>query len=246
EHVVDALVEASRSLGIEVRLDHEVRAVEADGDGERVTATCGAETVRFDADLVVHGAGRAPNVESLALEVPGIAPTDRGLPVDDRARCIGAPHVLAGGDVADAGHPKLLRVASHHASVISSALRGEEDGPTLEDVVPVAVVFTAPRLAGIGLTERAARERGHSVRVRTEPEKTWKLLRESNARAFAFKTIVDDETDRILGAFVLAPGAEALIDLIALAIDADLPADALKRPLYGYPALGGHVGAMIP
>ncbi len=243
-HVVDALLRASSDLGIRVHLEREAGRVEVGSDGVLVHCTGGGERRAFAADLVVHGAGRRPNCDHLGLDAAGIEFGDRGIPVDEHGRCRGAPHVYAGGDVADTGHPKLLRAASHHGRVIAAHLRGDST-PTIDPFVGVSVVFTAPRLAGVGSTEDAARAAGRNIATTTEPEQTWRIYREQNVSSFAFKTIVDAESRRILGAWALGHQADELINLAALAMHAKLTVDELNGINLGFPTIGGNMTSLF-
>lgn len=244
--LVERMIDASRQIGIDVRRGHRVCGLAADQGATAVmVADTPAATRALVADLVVHGAGRTPNVDALDLQAAGIAASNQGVLVDDRGRCRGNPDVYAGGDAADTGQPKLLQVASHAGRVIRADLLGDAS-PSTGDVRPVAVLFTTPELAGVGLTEEQARAAGHDVKVRTGPdERLWKIHRQRNQSVFRYKTITAADDARILGAWVLGEGAASLVNLVALAMANDLQVDDVRRPLYGYPTLSGHVGALF-
>src|SRR6266516_6116020 len=97
------------------------------------------------------------------------------------------------------------------------------------------VTFTIPPLAGVGLTEAEARRQQLAFRVKSEETSGWYSNRRVNQSAAMFKTLVDNESDRILGAHLLGEHAEEVINLFALAIRQDLTATDLKHQLYSYP-----------
>jgi glutathione reductase (NADPH) len=108
------------------------------------------------------------------------------------------------------------------------------------------VVFTLPPLARVGLTEAEARERQLDVRVKSEDTSGWYSNRRVAETAAMFKVIVDSKGERIVGAHVLGPHAEEVINLFALAIRSGLPAADVKHLLYAYPTGGSDVPYMIP
>lgn len=242
QDLVRGLLDSSRDVGLDIRTDTRVEAIERRGD-HFVVRTSGQASV--DADFVVHGAGRVPNIDSLDLDAAGIHSSDDGVEIDEFGRCVGNEHIYAGGDVADTSHPRLLQVAVHHARVIRSHLL-DEDGPRISDKHPVSVLFTTPELAGVGLTEVDARATGRSIDVHNGPDgKLWKIHRQLHQDTLRFKTILDRDTGAILGAWVLGAGAGDLINLVALAMENDLTPDDLREPLYGYPTISGHVGSLF-
>jgi len=245
--LADLLVEAAPEIGIRVEQNaRATRIVERGSEFEiRVEAGDGGPARTETADLVIHGAGRVPAVEALDLAAAGLEAAPLGIAVDRFGRCLGNPDVYAGGDAADALQPKLLRAATHQARVISAHLLGQ-DGPDLESLQPVAVLFTSPPLAGIGMTEEQARASGLPISVNKGPEaQAWKILRQMNQPLFAYKSIVHRETDQILGAWVLGEEADAIVNLVALGLTHGIPAKELGRPLYGYPTVSGNVASLF-
>ena len=244
--MVGHLVAATRDLGIEVRLNARVAAVErrdARAQVVMIEREDGDPAEAGTHDLVVHGAGRVPSIAGLDVGEAGLEVGERGLLVDERGRCRGNPDVLAGGDVAETSLPMLLQVASHHARVLTATLL-DEQGPTMTDARPVSVLFTTPELAGVGVTEEDARRDGASPRVVTGPDKRWKAHRQLAQEVLRYKTITD-EGGHVLGAWVLGVGASDLVNLVALAMANDLTVDDLRAPLYGYPTISGHVASLF-
>ena len=89
-------VEASETEGIDVRTGVDIENIEKHGNGFAVRT---AQGERFETDLVVHGAGRVPDLETLGLEAAGIEYSDRGIAVD-RAMRTSNRQVFAVGDCA--------------------------------------------------------------------------------------------------------------------------------------------------
>ena len=62
-----------------------------------------------------------------------------------------------------------------------------------------SVAFTIPPIAGVGLSEREARERGLKFRIQSQKASDWFTARQSAETVYGFKVLVEEETDRVLG-----------------------------------------------
>lgn len=110
--LVDLLVERTHDLPVDVRVGTAVTSVERTGDGYRVHADQEGRSLRFDADLVVHAAGRVPNLGGLDLEAGNVAAGKRGVEVDGHLRSTTNPRVFAAGDAVASGMPLTPRPAT--------------------------------------------------------------------------------------------------------------------------------------
>ncbi|HEY3356451.1 MAG TPA: NAD(P)/FAD-dependent oxidoreductase, partial [Polyangia bacterium] len=95
--LVARLVEHSRQLGIDVVLEAEAQAIRPAADGYAVLARTPAGTRTVAADLVVHGAGRVPDIDDLDCAVGGVERDRRGVVVDDHLQSVSNPVVYAAG-----------------------------------------------------------------------------------------------------------------------------------------------------
>src|SRR5262249_9270549 len=110
--LVDLLVERSRSLGIDVRLASTVTRVERSGAAFIIHANAERRSSRLEADLVVHGAGRVPEIDDLNLEAAGVAWDRNGVAVNEYLQSPSNPSIYAAGDAAATGAPRLTPVAA--------------------------------------------------------------------------------------------------------------------------------------
>lgn len=244
--VVESLLNHTRGIGIDVRIGTAVTAVEAEGDGYRVRFDTLTGQAEAEADLVVHGAGRVPNTDGLGLATGNVAADERGaVHVNDYLQSVSNPRVYAAGDVAvPSGSLPLTPVAAHEGLVVAAnLLRGNTTKPDYRGIS--SVVFTAPPLASVGLTEAGARAEGLRVRVKAQETGTWHSNRRVREPAGMFKTVVDDGTDRLLGAHVFGPQADDLINVFALAIRHELTSASLRRMIYAYPTRGSDIPYML-
>ncbi len=241
--LVVALVDHTRRLGVDVRTGAEVTRVGREAGMLAVTATSGGGDERFVADLVVHGAGRAPAVDGLDLEAAGIAYTPRGIEVTDYLSSVSNRAVFAAGDVVNRG-PALTPVAGYDGRIAAANLLNGLSEKADYSAIP-STVFTIPPLASVGLLEAEARKRGFDVDVRSGDMSGWYSSRRVGERAAAYKTIVERGTGRILGAHLLGPHASEVINLFALAMRTGATAEHLKTVLFGYPTGASDVQYML-
>lgn len=248
--LVDRLVADTRSIGISVELGTEPKSLRRESDGSLLlTAHRGRpgapdQTVLYQADLVVHGAGRTPAVRELDLATAGVESTAEGITVTDALRSVSNPHVYAAGDCAATGQPKLTPVADEQGAAIARTLIDGRDSRPGYGPVP-RVVFTVPPLAAIGLTEEEAASRGLSFDIRTDETTRWTTNRKVSAGVAGYKILIETGTNRVLGAHLLGPGADETINLFALAMRFDLAADDLQSVLYAYPTFSADIRKML-
>ena len=241
--LVGWLVEKSRDIGIAVRTDTAVEAIERQGDGFTVRASTDGKGESFTADLVVHGAGRVPALDALDLEAAGVAYEKGRLKLNEFLQSTSNPAVYAAGDAAQVG-PPLTPVSSHDAKVVAAnLLRGNHQKPDYIGVPSVA--FTIPPLAAVGLGEAEARQKGLRFRMQSEKASGWFTARQAAEPAYGFKVLVEEETDRVLGAHLLGPHADEVINVFALAIRHGLTAQQLKTTMFAYPSGASDIGSML-
>jgi glutathione reductase (NADPH) len=244
--LVEKLVAYSRELGLAIQTRTEVQRIVAQSDGSLEVVARGQDggEQSLRADMVVHGGGRVPALEALNLAAADIEAGDNGVKVNDYLQCMTNPHVYAAGDAADTPQPKLSPVANQQGrTVAANILEGNRHKPDY-GVVP-RVVFTVPELASIGLTEDEASERSLKFKVQQDEMTDWTSIRKLGGPVAAYKVLIDQETDRLLGAHLLGPGAAETINLFALAIKFELTASQLKSVLFAFPTHAADVRTML-
>ncbi len=242
--LVDELVGVSRAVGIDVRVDCAVRAVEKRADGFVVTGSVRGAEFAVECDVVVHAAGRVADLDDLDLETGNVERTDKGVAVNEFLQSRSNAAVYAVGDCADGGGLPLTPTAAAEGEVAARNLL-EGNRLSVDFAGLASIVYTIPALGSTGLTEAAARERGLRCSVRAEDTTQWYSSRRLRARRSAFRIVVEDESGRILGAHVLGPHAEELLNVFSLAIRAQIPAATLEGALFGYPTASSDIAEML-
>lgn len=228
------LVKASEEEGVSIKTDRPVTAIEKNGDGFIVKASTpdGFEEV-FEADLVVHGAGRVPILGDLNLDAARVEAGRRGVKVNEYLQSVSNPAVYAAGDAAEPG-PQLTPVAAYEGTIVADNITGGNVTAYEAQAIP-GIVYTVPPLGAVGMTEEEAKAKGIDYRITRQDSSGWYNSRRLGERYGSYKIIIDNKSDRILGAHVFGPAAEELINLFTLAIAERTTAEALKRVLFAYP-----------
>lgn len=224
--MVALLVEASREAEIEVLTSTQIEAVEKTPGGYHVLSSGGKS---YTADLVVHGAGRAPQLEVLDLETGGVSYSRQGIAVDQRMRTSN-PRVFAVGDCA--ATIQLARVADFEAHVaaqnIFAAIQGTgEDAAISYQAVPV-MLFTYPQYAMVGQTEAALKKEGVSYRKAFAKNLQWPTYQRVGLAHAAYKILVGAD-NRILAAHLLSDNASGMINTLKHAMINNLTVEDLYR-----------------
>ncbi|MDA8743544.1 NAD(P)/FAD-dependent oxidoreductase [Rubripirellula amarantea] len=241
--LVAMLVEYSKSQGLEFHTDCEVNQIDKLSDGAfRVSLDNGDV---MDVGLVVHGAGRVPNISSLNLGRADIDHDRDGIKVDKYMRSTSNPNVFATGDCAASDMPRLTPVANEEARIVSKNLQSG-NLQAIPDYGPVAkVAFTTPSIASVGLSEEQAEKSSADVNVRFDDTSTWGSVRKLGTMVAGYKVIIDKESDLIVGAHLLGPASQETINLFALAMKHGLTATDMKSTLFAFPTFASDVRRML-
>jgi glutathione reductase (NADPH) len=242
--LVDAVAAVSTKIGIDVRVNVEVRSVQSSAGALSVTAAIGADEFSIDCDLVVHAAGRIADLDALALETGGVARTGKGIAVNEFLQSTSNPAVYAVGDCADGGGLPLTPTAAAEGEVAARNII-EGNHHSVDFAGLASIVYTNPSLGSTGLSQDRARELGLRFAVRENDTTGWYSSRRIQARASRYQLLVEDETGMLLGAHVLGPHTEELINVFALAIRAKIPASTLEGVLFGYPTASSDISDMF-
>lgn len=241
--LVGWLMDSFKAVGIDVRTSTTVTAIEHNREGFTVHAEASGKQVAISADVVVHAAGRIPALERLNLSAANVATEQGRLILNEHLQSVSNPAVYAAGDAAQMG-PPLTPVSSHDAKVVAAnLLSGNEHQPDYRGVPSVA--FTLPPIAAVGMGEQQARDSSLRYRVKCERASDWFTARRVAETVYGYKTLVEEETGRILGAHLVGPHVDETINIFGLAIRHGLTADDLKSTMFAYPTGASDIGYML-
>ncbi len=230
-------------LGLDVRTQSTVEGIEQTANGFVVHADGARGKQAVAADLVVHAAGRAPDLDELDLAAGHVAVSKGRLELNEYLQSVSNPSVYAAGDAASVG-PPLTPVSSHDGKVVAAnILEGNRHRPDYRGVPSVA--FTVPPIASVGLKESQAQAQGLKFKVKSENKPNWFTARRLAERVYGYKTLVEEGTRQVLGAHIVGPQADEVINLFALAILHNLTARDLRTTMFAYPTGASDIGYMV-
>ncbi len=219
--------------GITFHLETKVSAVKIDNGRATATATKGGEELKFEADKVLVSVGRRPFSEGLCAEKLGVEFDERKRIKVDKNFRTNIEGIYAIGDVI-AG-PMLAHKAEDEGIACVEIIAGKSGHINYEAIA--GIIYTNPELAGVGLTEDQAKEKGIDVRIGRFPFR-------ANGRAVAnedvdgmAKFVADAKTDRILGAHILQHLASELIAEAVSVIEFGGSSEDLGRTCHSHPTL---------
>src|SRR5713226_2697251 len=219
--------------GMTFQLEAKVSDVKIDADLAIVTATKGGEELKFEADKVLVSVGRRPFSDGLGAEKVGVEFDEKKrIKIDNHFRT-NVEGIYAIGDVI-AG-PMLAHKAEDEGIACAEIIAGKAGHINYDAIA--GIIYTNPELAGVGLTEDQAKEKGIDYRVGKFPFR-------ANGRAVAnedvdgmVKFVAEAKTDRILGAHILQHAASELIAEAVSVIEFGGSSEDLGRTCHSHPTL---------
>ncbi|MGZ5503690.1 MAG: dihydrolipoyl dehydrogenase [Chthoniobacterales bacterium] len=227
----NALQKVLTAQGMKFHLDTKVTEVKVINDRATAKATKGDEQLTFDADKVLVSVGRRPFSEGVGADKIGVEFDERRrIKVDDSYQT-NIEGIYAIGDVI-AG-PMLAHKAEEEGIACVEMIAGKS-GHVNYDVIP-GIIYTNPELAGAGVTEDGAREKGLNVRIGKFPfAANGRALAAGDATGFV-KFVADAETDRLIGAHVLSHVASDLMAECVAVMEFGGSAEDLGRTVHAHP-----------
>ncbi len=209
----EALADALRTQGVTLHCGTAPAKVEQDADGYTVHLQDG--TVRRT-DLVFWAAGRRPNTRTLGLAAAGVDVTDAGAVIVNGLQESSQPHIYAIGDVSN--HLNLTPVAIAEGHILADRLFSPTRRDWNFDAVPTAV-FSHPPMATVGLTEEQAAALYPADIYLTRFTPMRHILTGRPSRS-VMKLVVEQSTQKVVGAHMLGDDAPEMMQGIAVAITA--------------------------
>ena len=193
----------------------------------------GGKVTQEDFDTVISAVGIVGNVEDLGLEDAGIL-IDRTHIVTDQYCRTGVDGIYAIGDIA--GAPWLAHKASHEGVLVAELIAGK----TVHPIKPGSIAgctYCHPQVASVGLTEAAAKEAGHDIKVGRFPFM-------GNGKAIALgeaeglvKTIFDAKTGELLGAHMVGAEVTEMIQGYVIGRQLETTEEDLMHTVFPHPTL---------
>ncbi len=242
--LVAKLLERTRALGIDVRTGTKVEGIGGHPGHFNVITSMDSSSNVFEAELVVHAAGRAAELDDLDLPTAGVEFDRRGVTVNRHLQSVSNDAVYAAGDAANSGGLPETPFADYDGSVVARNIL-ERNQHSTDYFGMASVVYSIPALGAVGLTEEEAHAKGLNFTVNQADTSGWYSARRVAEPASMYKVLIEKASGRILGAHLLGPEADEFLNVFALAIRADVRADVLKEILFVYPTQASNIASML-
>jgi dihydrolipoamide dehydrogenase len=207
EEVSKQLERSFKKAGMEVLTASSVESVEISGNACRAVIATPKGVETREAEVVLSAVGIAPNIEDIGLEKAGIALEKGKIKVDAFYRT-NVEGIYAIGDVIPG--PALAHVASAEGIVCVEQIAGKNPEAIDYTNIP-GCTYTAPEIASVGLTEKAAREAGYEIRIGKFPFMASGKASASGNRDGFIKLIFDTRNDQLLGAHMIGDQVTEMI-----------------------------------
>ncbi|MFM9829292.1 MAG: dihydrolipoyl dehydrogenase [Sphingomonas sp.] len=221
-----------KKQGFELKTGMKVTGVTVQGNSATVTIepAKGGAAETLTADAVLVSIGRKPNTDGLGLDAIGLQPNARGQIETDHAFRTAVAGVWAIGDVIPG--PMLAHKAEDEGVAVAENIAGHT-GIVNHDIIP-SVVYTYPEIAGVGLTEEAAKERGE-VKVGKFPFAGNSRAKTNRDTDGFVKIIADAKSDRVLGVWIISSLAGTLIAEVALGMEFGATSEDIAYTCHAHP-----------
>ncbi len=231
--VAAAIQEVLEGEGIRILCGAEVSEAAVKDGGVRLKAQVGSRHEEFVGSHLLVAAGRRPNSDRLNPAAGGIETDERGyVLVDDFCRT-NAEGVFALGDVN--GRGAFTHTSVNDAEIVLDHLFGGDR--RLSSRIPVYALFTDPPLGRVGMTEKEALASGRRVLKATRPMSRISRAKEMGETQGFAKLLVDGESDQIIGASILGPGGDEIINMFASIMHSGIPCRHYRKVVLVHPTV---------
>jgi dihydrolipoamide dehydrogenase len=233
EAISEGLEQAYKKKGIDILTSSEVKSIETTSGGAKLKIASGDKETELDAQRVLLSVGRKPVTDDIGLDAIGVK-TDRGyIPVNEFMQT-SVGNVYAIGDIV--ATPLLAHVASAEGVLTVDHIAGKEARPIDYGKIPNCT-YCSPEVASVGLTEKAATEKGYKVKVGQFPfSAIGKAMILGDTTGF-IKIVSEETYDEVLGVHIIGPKATELIAEACLGLGLETTVEEIAKTVHPHPTL---------
>ncbi len=220
--------------GMKVMTKATVKALKKNKNDVTATIEVGGKTEEHKFDRVIMAVGIVGNTENLGLEGTKVKVEKTHVVINEWCET-GEPGVYAIGDLA--GPPWLAHKASHEGVICVEKIAGQKGVHPLKTTLVPGCTYCRPQVASVGLTEKAAKEKGHKVKV-------GRFSFIGNGKAIALgepeglvKTVFDEKTGELLGAHMVGAEVTEMIQGYTVAMNLETTEEELMHTVFPHPTL---------
>jgi dihydrolipoamide dehydrogenase len=233
EEISTELAKSLKKQGIKIATDAKVSSATKENGNVRVIAKVGDQDQEFVAEKLLVAVGRRPYTDGLGLENTRVE-LDRGYIRTDGYMRTAENGIYAIGDVVQT--PWLAHVASAEGILAVETIAGKPTRPINYDLVP-SCTYCSPEVASVGLTETAARIRGHRVKVGHFPISVVGKAQIMGSTEGMIKIVSDAEYGEVLGAHIFGLLATELIAEACMAMQMEATVEDVVSAIHAHPTV---------
>lgn len=228
--IADEVFDVLTEMGINFEFNFDTKRVSSDD-----VVMIYSEDKEIEADKLLVAVGRKANIEGLGLENTDIELTDRNaIKVDDYLQT-SVKGVYAIGDVN--GGEQQTFISLDDFRIIKKNIENENKVKLSNRQIYPRTIFLNPPLATVGMNEKEARKNNLDYKVNSLKVESIPKAKILNATKGIFKVIVDNSSDKILGATLFGVESHELINLITFAINNGISYKVLRDQIYSHPSI---------
>ena len=233
EEVSKQLERSFKKTGMKIMCNSTVENVDISGEGCLATIKTPKGVETQQADIVLSAVGITPNTENIGLEETGIA-TEKGRINVDTFYRTNIEGIYAIGDII--ATPALAHVASAEAITCVEYIAGLNPEPVNYGNIP-GCTYTTPEVASVGMTEKAAKEAGYSVKIGKFPFTASGKASAAGAKDGFVKLIFDEDYGELLGAHLLGENVTEMLAGLVVARNLETTAHELIKSIHPHPTM---------
>jgi dihydrolipoamide dehydrogenase len=235
EEISKELARNFRKRGIDAYTSARVEKVEKTKDGVKVSFTTADGKLNMkEAEKVLVAVGRAPRTDNVGLEKTQIKP-DRGYIKVNEWMQTEEPGVYAVGDIV-AGMPQLAHVGMMCGMVAAARIAGKYARPVKRERIP-ACTYCEPQIGSVGLSEAAAKEKGHTIKVGKFPFTANSKASIIGSHDGFVKVVAEATHGEVLGVHIVGPHATELVAEAVAAMELEATIEELMFTIHAHPTL---------
>ena len=216
-------------------LNAQVSRVSRNGDGLMLDVSVDGRMEEVAADAVLFATGRVPNTDLLEVANTGVEVDDKGFVKTDEFLETAVPGIWALGDIV--GKYLLKHSANLEAAHVENNILNPDNKVAVDYHAMPHAIFASPQVAGVGLTEEAAKEQGVNYSAATYDYYNTAYGSSIEDRDGFVKVLANPHSGEILGCHIIGSEASILIQEVVNAMRYRMPVDTITQSIYVHPAL---------
>ena len=233
EEVSRQLARSFKKNKMKVKTNSTVESVDTSGELCKVLVKTKKGEEIIEAEIVLSAVGITTNIKNIGLEDVGIK-TENGKVKIDEFYETNVPGYYAIGDIVHG--PALAHVASTEGIICVEKIAGKNPEPLDYGNIP-ACIYTQPEVASVGLTEKAAKESGHEIKVGKFPFTASGKATAAGTREGFVKLVFENKSGKLLGAHMIGENVTEMIAEAVVARKSGMTANEILNSVHPHPTM---------